>query len=245
MADKATAKPGKGPRWYFSLRSPYSWMAYRDLTERYPDVADAIEWIPFWEPDEQTAKLLAEAQVELPIVPMSRAKNFYILQDTARLSKARGWTMSWPIDRDPNWEVSHLGYLVAADAGQGRAFIDRVYKARWEQNRDICDREVIGDIGAELGLDAERVANASDDAELRRRGVAALTRSYKDGLFGVPFFVHRRDKYFGVDRLRAYVASMRGEEAPAGDRQSWLDDLIELPELVTPGGDAGHAGGCG
>src|SRR6185312_16153352 len=24
-------------RWYFSFRSPYSWIAYRDLTTRYPD----------------------------------------------------------------------------------------------------------------------------------------------------------------------------------------------------------------
>ncbi|MGH3752251.1 MAG: 2-hydroxychromene-2-carboxylate isomerase [Pseudonocardiaceae bacterium] len=239
------AKPAKQPRWYFSLRSPYSWMAYRDLTEKYTDIADAIEWIPFWEPDKQSQKMLAEINVELPIVPMSRAKNRYILQDTRRLSQARGWTMTWPIDRDPNWEVSHLGYLVATEAGRGRDYIDRIYQARWQQSRNISDRAVIADIATGLGLDGAQVSSASDDSDLRQRGVECLVRSSQDGLFGVPFFVNKYDKFFGVDRLRAYVAALRGEQLPEGVGQSWLDDLIGLPELVTPGGDAGHAGGCG
>ncbi|KUJ65271.1 isomerase [Streptomyces albus subsp. albus] len=239
------AKPKKQPRWYFSLRSPYSYFAYRDLTERYPDVADAIEWIPFWEPDEVTQKLLDADQVELPIVPMSRAKNFYILQDLRRLSKLRGFEMTVPVDREPNWEVSHLGYLVAADAGKGRDYIDAVYRARWIEGRDITERKTIAEVAEALGLDADAVSNASDDDEIRARGAAALTRSYKDGLFGVPFFVHGFNKFFGVDRLKPYVAAVRGEEPVDGDiDQSWLGEFIELPELVTPGGDGGIAGGC-
>jgi len=243
------------PRWYFSLRSPYSWLAYRDLTQRYPDVAGEIDWLPFWEPDPQTTWLLAEANVELPIVPMSRAKNFYILQDTRRLARARGLAMTWPVDRDPVWEVSHLGYLVAAAQGQGRRYVDLVYRVRWEQGLDICDRAVIGGVAAELGLDPGPVSTAADDPELRRQGTECLIRSYHDGLFGVPFFVLGRDKYFGVDRLRAFARAYRGEPAdsePADDEAAddeaglaWLEDLTELPALTAPGIDGGPAGGCG
>lgn len=39
------------PRWYFSFRSPYSWMAYRDLMADHRDVAERIDWLPFWEPE--------------------------------------------------------------------------------------------------------------------------------------------------------------------------------------------------
>lgn len=233
------------PRWYFSLRSPYSWFAYRDLTERYPDVADAIEWIPFWEPDAETERLLAEDGITLPIVPMSRAKNFYILQDTRRLAVARGLTMTWPVDRDPRWEVAHLGYLVADAAGRGREYVDAVYRARWELGEDISERDTIAAVAAGIGLDGDTVAAAPDDPELRRQGVDCLIRSYRDGLFGVPFFLHGREKFFGVDRLRAFVAASRGEEQEHPVDQSWLGDLIELPELVHPGGDGGTAGGCG
>lgn len=229
----------KPPRWYFSLRSPYSWFAYRDLLDRYPDVADAIEWIPFWEPDDRTAKLLAADGVELPIVDMSRAKNFYILQDTRRLARARGLAVTWPVDRDPNWEIAHLGYLVADSAGRGREYVALAYRARWEQSRDITDRATIAELAVELGLDAGRVSNASDDEAIRRRGAEVLTRSYRDGLFGVPFFIHGHDKYWGLDRLRAYAAKVRGEEPGEDVELGWLD------EPVTAGMDAGHAGGCG
>ncbi len=129
----------KPPRWYFSLRSPYSWFAYLDLTQRYPEVADSLEWIPFWEPDRTTQAMLDEAGVVLPIVEMSRAKNFYILQDLARISKARGLRMTVPIDKDPNWEVSHLAYLAAKAQGLGPQFVDAVYRARWQEGRDITD----------------------------------------------------------------------------------------------------------
>ncbi|MFF4691803.1 2-hydroxychromene-2-carboxylate isomerase [Streptomyces sp. NPDC001307] len=235
----------KPPRWYFSLRSPYSWFAYRDLIDRYPDVADAIEWIPFWEPDEQTQALLAKEDVQLPIVDMSRAKNFYILQDARRLAEARGLTVTWPVDRAPNWEIAHLGYLVAADAGLGREYVALAYRARWQQGRDITDRAVIAELADELGLDPALVAGAADDPELRRRGTEALIRSYKDGLFGVPFFIHGHDKYFGADRLRAYVAKVRGQEPGPDVELTWLDEAGLVPEPIPAGGDAGHAGGCG
>jgi 2-hydroxychromene-2-carboxylate isomerase len=237
------AKTKKPPRWYFSLRSPYSWFAWLDLMERYPDVADGMEWIPFWEPDAITQQMLDEADVELPIVAMSRAKNFYILQDLSRLSKARGLKMTVPIDRDPNWEVSHLAYLAAAEEGRGRDFVAAAYRARWQEGRDITSRRTIGEIASELGLDAARFEGAADDPALRKKGFDCLVSSYKDGLFGVPFFVHGREKFWGADRLTSYVAAFRNE--PLQDVEKSWQDHAELPRFAESAGDAGHAGGCG
>lgn len=234
------------PRWYFSLRSPYSWMAYRDLTERYPDVANAVEWIPFWEPDTRTLAALAERGVELSTVPMSRAKNLYILMDTARLAKARGWTLRWPIDRQPHWEPAHLAYLPAADAGLGREFADLVYRARWNDNRDICDPAVIGDLAQQLGLDRDLLSTAADNPALRARGIDCLVRSWQDGLFGVPFFISGREKFFGVERLAIFVDTVRGQRtSAASENRSWAEARACAPDGASTGADAGHAGGCG
>ncbi|MEU2515866.1 2-hydroxychromene-2-carboxylate isomerase [Streptomyces syringium] len=203
----------KPPRWYFSLRSPYSWLAFRDLTERYPDVADVIEWRPYWEPDEVSNRLLEQEGVQLPYVPMSKEKHFYILQDVKRLSTERGLQVAWPIDKDPNWAISHLGYLVAQDEGRGRDYIAAVSRARWELGLDIADREVIAAVAEELGLDPDRVANAVDDERLRARGLDILREMERDGVFGVPFFIHRRDKFWGIDRLPAFVETVRAARA--------------------------------
>ncbi|MEU4805222.1 DsbA family protein [Actinosynnema sp. NPDC023587] len=227
----------KHPKFYFSLRSPYSWLAFHDLLRDAPDVADAIDWAPFWEPDEGTDRELRARGEAFPYVAMSRAKHLYVLQDVARLAAARGLSVTWPVDREPVWEVPHLGYLVALREGLGREYVAEVCAARWQHGRDICDRATVADIAARLGLDAAEVSGAADDPDLRARGVELLVDVCRDGVFGVPFFVHRFTRFWGVDRLPEFVAHVRSKLAPAG----------ALPEPVAhpPSSDAGHAGGCG
>ncbi len=229
------------PVFYFSLRSPYSWLAYRDLLDRYPDVAERVRWEPFWEPDESWRQVLADAGVRFHYVDMSRAKALYVLQDVRRLVRERGLAMSWPVDTAPRWEVAHFAFLRARRHGSGRAFVDAVYRARWEQGRDISDPDTIGAVAAELGLDAAEHAGAAEDPELRDEALAALRALDKDGVFGVPFFVAGRERFWGVDRLAAFAALVR--DTPAVSSAEPAEPAGE-PVLV-PGGDAGHAGGCG
>ncbi|WP_262699772.1 MULTISPECIES: DsbA family protein [Streptomyces] len=255
------AKRGKVPRFYFNFRSPYSWIAYRDLMDRYPDVAQAVEWHLWWEPDAEGERRMAEHGHHFPYSAMSREKHLYILQDVRRLTTARGLAVSWPVDHDPVWEVPHLPYFLALDAGLGPAWIERVYRARWQEGRDICDRTTIADIAGELGLPAERAAAAADDEELRTgRGLQALLALSDAGAFGVPFFTHGYDKFWGVDRLAAFVASVRsgsgsGSRAGSGSRSRDTPfagapgaDVAELSDAdfaAARSADPGHAGGCG
>jgi 2-hydroxychromene-2-carboxylate isomerase len=228
----------KHPRFYFSLRSPYSWLAFHDLLRDAPDVADAIEWAPFWEPDERNSAELTARGETFPYVAMSRAKHLYILQDVARLAAARGLSVKWPVDREPVWEVPHLGYLVALREGLGREYIAAVCQARWQHGRDICSRDTVADIAASLGLDPPEVANACDDPSLRARGVELLLDVCRDGVFGVPFFVHRFTRFWGVDRLPDFVSHVRSKLAPAAA-------LAEPAVRGAAASDEGHAGGCG
>lgn len=234
----------RGPRWYFSLRSPYSWFAYRDLSATHPEVLDAIDWLPFWEPDEWTARLLAEEGVTLPIVAMSRAKNFYILQDTRRLATARGLTeITWPIDKEPCWEVAHLAWVAADDEGRGPDFVAAASRARWQEGKNISEPAVIAGIAEDLGLDANRLATAAEDPELRKRGAELLAESARDGLFGVPFFINKREKFWGVDRVDAFVQAFTDANRPAAP--AGPTDFATNPVLLPVGADHGHAGGCG
>lgn len=232
--------PKKPPRWYFSLRSPYSWFAYRELVSDYPELLASIDWLPYWEPDARTSELLDQRGIQLALTHMPRAKNLYILQDAKRLARERGLELAWPIDRDPCWEAPHLGYLVAEEQGAGAEFVAAAYRARWEQGRDICSAEVLGDIAAELEIDAELITGAVDDERLRERGVAYLAAGERDGVFGVPFFVRGGEKFWGVERLSQFAASLGVEPAAA----EWLAPA-EPAMAGTPVLDGGHAGGCG
>lgn len=237
-----SARRRRPPRFYFSLRSPYSWLAYRDLLERYPETAGALEWVPFFEPDELSRKLLAEAGGAFPYTPMSPEKHRYILQDVRRLAGERGLEFRWPVDREPVWEVPHLGYLVAARHGKGAEYIALAQRARWELGLDVCDRAVIGGFGAELGLDAEELASAADDSEVRAEGVRVLLDIQRDGVFGVPFFVDHFDKYWGVDRLPAFAAALA---AKSTTELVGASGTSGAPTPTPASVDDGHAGGCG
>ncbi len=224
-------------RYYFSFRSPYSWLAHRELLQSYGELAAAVTWIPFWEPDEQTSRMLSEAGGQVVYAAMSREKHFYVLQDVRRLAAARGLTFRWPHDPSPCWEVPHLAYLVAESRGLGAEFAGSVYRARWEEGRDVCDPAVIADIAAGLGLDPARTAHAADDPAVRERGVAALLAADDDRVFGVPFFVRGFDHFWGLDRLATFADTVRAAQPSTPG-----DETPALPVVAT---DSGHAGGCG
>lgn len=194
---------------YVSLRSPYSWIAFRQLAERFPDLAERLEYIPFWEPDAATAALLQELGGVSPYAPMSRAKHLYILQDIKRLVTKLGYPMVWPIDRDPWWDLPHLAYLAAQRQGRGWDYLDAAYRARWERGQDICSLPVIRGLADSLGMDAELLASAPDNPELRASGAAALMRAYRNGVFGVPFFTYGHEKFWGIDRLNDFAERLR------------------------------------
>jgi 2-hydroxychromene-2-carboxylate isomerase len=228
------------PRFYFSLRSPYSWLAQHDLAERYPDVAARTCWRPFWEPDEHSQDLLDADGGKFLYTPMTKEKHLYILQDVRRLAEERDLAVSWPVDRDPHWEVPHLPYFLAEGAGVGREYVAAVSRARWELGQDICDPAVITRIGAGLGLDPTRVRWAPEDPALREQAGDALLALHHDGVFGVPFFVVGRDKFWGVDRLPAFAAKLR-QRFPA-PRAAISGQPVGVAAASF---DDGHAGGCG
>lgn len=241
MAASRTSPP---PRMYFSLRSPYSWLALHDLVTGHQDLVTAIDWRPAWEPDPESEARLQAAGGRVIYTPMSREKHFYMLGDVRRLAEQRGLRIDWPVDHSPRWEVSNLAYLAAAEAGAGREFALAVTRARWEHAADISDPATVAGIGAELGLDPDRLARAVENPALIAAGTQCLLAMYRDGVFGVPFFVHRREKFWGVDRLGAFLDRVRASTvataADPGPRSVAAGPSIEVATV-----DDGHAGGCG
>ncbi|WP_049563510.1 2-hydroxychromene-2-carboxylate isomerase [Nonomuraea sp. SBT364] len=202
-------------KFYFNLRSPYSWLTVHDLLARHPGLARRLEWIPFWDPEEATLRELDAAGGRFGYTAMSKAKHLYILQDVRRLARARGLEPRWPLDRGPRWEVPHLAYLIAADHGAGQEFAVRAGELRWQQGADICDPQVVAELGRSLGLDEAGLIAAADDPKLRERGIDALRSADRDGVFGVPFLVHGREKFWGLDRLDSFAESA-GEPVAGG-----------------------------
>jgi 2-hydroxychromene-2-carboxylate isomerase len=232
------------PRLYFSLRSPYSWLVLHDLTTHHADLLGQLDWRPAWDPDPRSEAMLRAAGGRYLYTPMSKEKHLYSLMDVRRLARARGLRVVWPVDRAPRWEVSHLAYLIADQAGCGTDFAIAVSRARWELGWDISDPDVIVKLGEPFGLDPVRLRGAADDPALLAAGTQKLLDMYHNGVFGVPFFVHGREKFWGLDRLDAFVDSVRAARTEDGQHPEPPAAAVAMAVSMA-GNDDGHAGGCG
>lgn len=195
-----------------------------------------VEYIPFWEIDDTSREMLSEKGGEHFYTPMSKAKHLYILQDIKRITSKLGLQLKWPPSPDnQHWEIPHLAYLYARREGKGGIFFRKVHESRWNRGENICDPEIVAEIAEGCGLDGERTANAFQDPPIREESVGELTKAYEDGVFGIPFFVHGHNKFWGIDRFELFVRSVRGEIA---------DLSLDFGQF-SPYYETDHPGGCG
>lgn len=253
------SKTVRKPRFYFSFKSPFNWMASHRLEQLWPTWHDDFELVPYFEPDDRTWAVLAERGIDLHYVDMSKAKHLYILQDTKRLAAKHGLTMKWPIDQNPWWLLPHYAYLAARRDGQGKELYWALLEARWERGENICDAEVVQRVADSVGLDGEALVTASEDPELYEEGIQALGSAYMDDVFGVPFFKMGPHRFWGLDRVDDFlvhysaatgtVVSREVQEQTQTQAASEHDDpLAGIPagSLAFVGSaDRDSAGGCG
>ncbi|WP_432015098.1 2-hydroxychromene-2-carboxylate isomerase [Streptomyces cucumeris] len=194
------------PKFYFSLHSPYSWMATRLLSERCPEALTSMQWIPYFYPDELTWKGMADRGTELHYTDMSKAKHLYILQDVKRLSERFGYGVTWPVDHEPWWVLPHHAWMAAKRTGDQNTLYWALVEARWGRGENICDRETVRKVADAAGLDGEALSAAPEDPDLRAEGLDGLDAAYMDDVFGAPYFKIGPQRYWGLDRLDDFIA---------------------------------------
>lgn len=193
------------PRLYFSLRSPYSWLTIRRLRRELSDVDSLLDVYPYWDPDERTSRGLTASGGEFHYVQMSRAKHLYMLMDTKRLAQREGLAMAWPVDVDPWWELPHLAWLRARRAGLGWPLYDALTEARWGRGENICEPDVLSAAAERAGFDPALALGAAEDPQIRAEGVDCLYQAYLDDIFGIPYLKWGRHRFWGFDRVDAFL----------------------------------------
>ncbi|MBO4138585.1 DsbA family protein [Micromonospora tulbaghiae] len=195
----------KPPRLYFSFRSPRSWLAVRQLTERWPDAPDVVTFVPHWVPDDTMRTALAEADASFLDTPVSRAKHTYLLVGAERLAQRFGYRMVWPTEVDVDWSIPHMAWLYAREHQRGWQFYQAMVSARWERGENISDPAVVAAAAIEAGVDPAGANAAACDPATRAQAVAALAGAYQDDIFAVPYFVVGRHRFWGLERIDGFL----------------------------------------
>ena len=160
------------------------------------EIAPQIAWLPFQLNPDMPAQGMARAEYR-------RAK-FGSLERSRQLdarvaAEARGEGLEFAlerIERTPNTFAAHQLIDLAQESGAGGAVVDALFRAYFEEARDVGDRKVLLEIAEAARLARAVVEERWADAAQRRR-VADLEESMKAlGISGVPTFI--LDRRFGV-----------------------------------------------
>jgi 2-hydroxychromene-2-carboxylate isomerase len=194
---------------YFSFRSPYSWLAVRQVRALAESHALDV-----------TLRVVRPLAVRTPdffksVNPMWPP---YLFRDVTRIAERLGLTFRWPrpdpvvqdlakgtiaADQPHIGRLSRMGVL-AAEQGAGLAYVEAVSHLIWSGEVDGWDQ---GDHLARAAL-----AAGLDPVALETRAVAegdrldAVLLAHESaqaaaGHWGVPLFVYRDEPFFGQDRL--------------------------------------------
>jgi predicted DsbA family dithiol-disulfide isomerase len=95
--------------------------------------------------------------------------------------------------RTPNTTRAHRLILFAEERGAAEAVIRALFRALFQEGRDVGRPEVLAAIAEHAGLDREEVADFLAGDRLARDVVAAHQQAERAGIRGVPVFVVERE----------------------------------------------------
>lgn len=118
--------------------------------------------------------------------------------------------------RTPNTLMSHRLIRIAGKMGRQNEAVDGLFRAYFEEGRDIGDLTVVSDVARDAGMDRDEVhAYLETDADLDRvRAEDAFAREL--GIQGVPcFIIDRRYAVSGAQEPEAFAEIFKRVQAEA------------------------------
>lgn len=186
---------------YFDFISPYSYLASQLI--RRPEHADLdLDYRPV-----VFGTMLSKLDVKGPGEIPSRRR--YGLQDVLLLCQLHGIPMEGPPTHPFNPIYALRSVCAVEDRALRGRLASRYFEAAWAEGRDLADLAVLEACLAELGIDQDPEAAATDRA-MRAALKANTARLLELGSHGVPTFVADEVVFFGHDRLPLLHAFLEG-----------------------------------
>lgn len=198
MSAPASANGGAAPlEFYFSFRSPYSYLAAPRA---------------FALPERFAVRLLYHGVIPMQMRSQSvpPAKRIHTLLDVAREAERLG--MPFGRIHDPIGDGALRCLTVAQhalDRGREREFVLAASRGIWGEAVDVSSDAGLRRVSEAAGLDWEACRAALQDPALRER-VERDTRALERlGHWGVPVFVFGEQSFWGQDRIDHLEAALR------------------------------------
>jgi 2-hydroxychromene-2-carboxylate isomerase len=139
-----------------------------------------------------------------PMLAFSGVKNKLAYQhvEIERFIKRHGLTA---FRMNPHFPVNTLlvmrGAVVAGMDGVLPAYVDAVFAAMWEDERNMADPTIAAAVLVKAGLDGGALLARTQDQDVKDKLTDNTAMSVARGAFGSPTFFVEGEMYFGKDRM--------------------------------------------
>lgn len=158
-------------------------LAEHGLTDRV-----AITWLPYeLNPDMPAEGMDRNAYLDAKFGVGKRREIELRLSEAALES---GVTFDWAkVKKSPNTRLAHMLIAAAATVMRGTEMKEALFRAYWQDGRDIGDLDTLVAIAGELGFEESAVREELSNDELRETVIGLEEHARKVGVTGVPFFI--------------------------------------------------------
>lgn len=158
-------------------------LARHGLTERV-----AITWLPYeLNPDMPPEGMDRTAYLDAKFGPGKRKEIELRLSEAALES---GVTFNWAgVKKSVNTRMAHMLVAAASTVQRGSEMKAALFKAYWQDGRDLGDIETLVQIAVEQGFDEQAARDELSNDELRETVIGLEEHARKVGVTGVPFFI--------------------------------------------------------
>ena len=182
---------------YFDFSSPYGYLASYRIDQLAARHERGVTWRPFL----LGAVFKVAGTGPLTSVPL---KGDYSVRDFQRSARLYGVPFKMPAQFPINGlQASRAFYwLEGSSPQQAKPFARAIFAAYFVDGRDISNREVVADVGGEMGVDRIKLLESIDAPEVKNR-LREVTDDaiQRRQVFGSPFIFVDGEPFWGADRL--------------------------------------------
>lgn len=182
---------------YFDFSSPYSFLASEQIEPLAARHGRAVVYRPI------LLGVVFKASGSAPLTEQYGPKARYSVHDFERSARYAGIRYRHP----SKFPIGAVGasravlWLQQHQPDQANPFVHAVFRAFFQDDRDISDAAVVAQIAQALGIDGQKLMEGAQEPaikdELRRRVEEAVAF----GVFGAPTIVVDGEVFWGNDRL--------------------------------------------
>jgi 2-hydroxychromene-2-carboxylate isomerase len=118
---------------------------------------------------------------------------------------------NWPFD----CALADRSVIAVVQSGSdAAAYVGSVFKAVFEEERDGANEQVLGEMLAASGHDAQSILKSAHSAEIEASYKRNIAEALAAGVFGSPTYVLDGELFWGQDRLGLLQDALRSGRKP-------------------------------